>query len=270
MQCLTPIYVSKVDMVVPCGRCSFCAATRRSDWATRLEYESKLHLDKKFITLTYANPHLHWKHGNSQLHKPDVQRWFKRVRKAGYKVRYFLVGEYGSTTFRPHYHVLLFGSVPEDFIRRSWKLGTVHIGTITQASINYCLGYIVSGKSWKMNHYREKPFSLMSKGLGKNYLSAEMIAWHKPTQNFSDYRNYVLVDGVKRHLPRYYKLKIFPNKIDQVRLAVRDQKQIFKNMVEWIRHPSRAKMRDPMAYRRQQMLIAAKRIKLKSKENLTI
>lgn len=269
MQCLTPLYVSKVDMVVPCGRCSFCAATRRSDWATRLEYEAKLHVVKKFVTLTYANPHLTYKHGNSQLVKSDLQKWFKRVRKLGFAIRYYAVGEYGSTTFRPHYHVLLFGDVPDRVIRESWKMGQVHIGNVTQASINYCLGYMVNGKSWKMQHYREKPFNLMSKGLGKNYLSAQMIAWHKPTKNFSDYRNYVLVDGAKRHLPRYYKTKIF-TKLDLVRIAVRDQKNVFKNMVEWIRHPSRAKMRDPIAYRRQQMLRAAKSIRLKSKENLTI
>lgn len=251
-------------MVVPCGRCAFCCATRRSDWATRLEYEARLHLSKKFITLTYADPHLTWKHGKSQLVKSDVQKWFKRVRKLGYSIRYYAVGEYGSTTFRPHYHVLLFGDVPDDVIRSSWQFGQVHIGTVTQASVNYCLGYMVNGKAWQMQHYRVRPFALMSKGLGKNYLSKEMIAWHK-----SNRKNYVLVDGVKRHLPRYYKIKIF-SKIDLVRIAVRDQKEVFKRMVEWIRHPLRAKMRDPMKYRRLQELALAKRIKLKSKENLTI
>lgn len=271
MQCLTPLYVSKVDMVVPCGRCAFCCATRRSDWATRLEYEAKLHVVKKFVTLTYANPHLVWEHGNPQLHKPHLQKWFKRLRKAGYKLRYYAVGEYGSRTYRPHYHVLLFGDVPDDAIRSSWTFGDVHIGNVTQASINYCLGYIVSGKGWQMLHKRVRPFSLMSRkpGLGANYLTPQMVEWHKPTKCFTDYRNYVLVDGAKRHLPRYYKTKIF-SKIDLVRIAVRDQKQVFKNMVDWIRHPSRAKMRDPMKYRREQELILAKKIKLKSKENLTI
>lgn len=265
MECLKPVYLSKQDMVVPCGKCSFCAATRRSDWATRLEYESKLHVSKKFITLTYANPHLKWEHGNPQLNKRDLQLWFKRVRKAGAKIRYYAVGEYGSRTFRPHYHILLFGEVTEEVIRQSWPLGQVHIGTVTQASIQYCLGYITN-KSWKHLHKRIPPFSLMSRkpGLGANYLTSAMIRWHR-----SGRKNYVLADGARRHLPRYYKVKIF-SKIDLVRIAVRDQKEVFRNQVKWLRHPSRVRMRDPLSYRKQQMDILAKKIRRSSKENLTI
>lgn len=253
-------------MVVPCGNCSFCTATKRSDWATRLEYESKLHVVKKFITLTYANAHLKWDKGNSQLCKSDLQKWFKRVRKTGARIRYFAVGEYGSTTYRPHYHILLFGDVSDEVIRSSWKFGHVHIGQVTQASIMYCLGYIINGKSWKMRHDRVRPFSLMSRkpGLGANYLSKAMIEWHK-----SDRKNYVLVDGVKRHLPRYYKCKIF-SKIDLVRIAVRDQKHLFKQQVKWLRDPARQRMKDPLAYRQLQMMNLAKKIRAKCKENLTI
>lgn len=265
MECLKPVYLSKQDMVVPCGKCAFCAATRRSDWATRLEYEARLHLCKKFVTLTYANPHLKWAHGNPQLDKSDLQKWFKRVRKAGAHIRYYAVGEYGSNTYRPHYHIILFGDVSDDLIRSSWPLGQVHIGTCTQASIQYTLGYLVN-KRWTHTHHRIPPFSLMSRkpGLGANYLTTAMKEWHK-----SDRRNYVLVDGVKRHLPRYYKTKLF-SKIDLVRIAVRDQKQVFKNLVEWIRHPHRARMADPLAYRKHQMLALAKKIRATSKSNVSI
>lgn len=265
MQCLTPIYLSKQDMVVPCGKCSFCAVTRRSDWSTRIEYEARLHLTKKFVTLTYANPHLTWDHGHPQLVKSDLQKWFKRVRKTGARLRYYAVGEYGSTTFRPHYHILLFGEVSDDVIRSSWPYGSVHIGSVTQASIMYCLGYLTN-KNWKHLHNRVPPFSLMSRkpGLGSNYLSPAMVDWHR-----SGRKNYVLVDGVKRHLPRFYKTKIF-SKIDLVRIAVRDQKAVFKQMVDWIRHPHRAKMRDPLAYRDRQLQELAKKIRRSSKENLSI
>lgn len=262
---MKPIYLSKQDMVVPCGKCAFCAVTRRSDWSTRLQFEGRLHLVKKFVTLTYANPHLTWNHGNSQLVKADLQKWFKRVRKSGAKIRYFAVGEYGSNTFRPHYHVLLFGDVSDSVIRSSWTFGQVHIGTVTQASIMYCLGYLVN-KSPMHLHHRVAPFVLMSRkpGLGANYLTAEMIRWHK-----SDRKNYVMADGVKRHLPRYYKTKIF-SKVDLVRIAVRDQKAVFKQQVKWLRSPAMSRMENPVAYRDLQRKRLAEKIRLHSKENLTI
>lgn len=277
MECLKPKYLSKQEMVVPCGSCAFCAATRRSDWATRLHYEAKLHYGSKFVTLTYSNNNLTWDKGLSQLNKKDLQLWFKRVRKAGYKFRYYAVGEYGSTTYRPHYHILVFGDVPESVLRKAWAkcnrktgkyyaIGHVHIGAVTQASVMYCLGYMVNGKHWRMRHKRVAPFSTMSRrpGLGHNYLTKAMRAWHK-----DDRKNYCILDGAKRHLPRYYKTKIF-SKVDLVRIAVRDQKAVFQAMVKWIRHPLRMKIADPLAYWERCRAMQARRIKFKSKENLTI
>lgn len=279
MECLKGLYLSSRDMVVPCGRCAFCAATRRSDWATRLHFEGMKYYGSKFVTLTYANNHLTWEHGHPQLVKSDLQKWFKRLRKAGHKFRYYAVGEYGSHTMRPHYHILVFGDVPEDALREAWSkrtrrrsdpFGHVHIGSVTPASVMYCLGYMVNGKSWRMRHKRVAPFCVMSrgrgkvKGLGSNYLSKAMIEWHK-----SDRKNYVLLNGEKRHLPRYYKTQIF-SKIDQVRIRVRDEKLAFQRMVRWIRHPDRMRMRDPLAYYEEMRRAAAKRIKFKTKQNLII
>lgn len=266
MECESLKYLSKQDICVPCGHCPFCMATRRSDWALRLHYESRAHLDAYFVTLTYADAHLVWKSGTSQLEKSHLQKWFKLVRKAGFKVRYYAVGEYGSRTYRPHYHVLLFGSVPERVLRSTWHFGQVHIGRVTQASVMYTLGYMVNGKHWTMRKGRVKPFCTMSRrpGLGAGYLSPEMIAWHK-----EDRKNYAILDGVKRHLPRYYKGKIF-SKIDHVRIAVRDQKAAFKRDVEWLRSPAMAKHPNPLAYRKEQRRALAARIRDKTKSNLTI
>lgn len=266
MECMSPRYLPKQDMVVPCGQCAFCTATKRSDWALRLHYEGRRHLVKKFVTLTYADPHLHWKNGVSQLDKRDVQLFFKRLRKTGAKVRYYAVGEYGSKTFRPHYHVLLFGDVSDQTIRECWPLGQVHIGSVTDASVMYCLGYIINGKGWKMRTKRVAPFALMSRrpGLGYGYLTPAMIEWHR-----SGRKNYAILDGKKRHLPRYYKTKIF-SKIDLVRIAVRDQKIMFKAAVEWVRSPAMRRQEDPLAYRKEQMKRLAQRIRAKCKENLVI
>lgn len=264
MECLKGIYLSKQDMIVPCGKCGFCAATRRSDWSLRLMYERKLHYDSKFVTLTYANAHLIWDSGVSQLHRRHVQLFLKRIRKAGYKLRYYGVGEYGSRTFRPHYHMLIFGEVPESVIRKEWIYGQVHIGSVKDESVLYTLSYMINKNDWRMKVGRVPPFNMMSKGLGKNYLTKAMIDWHK-----ADRRNFALVDGEKRHLPRYYKTKIF-SKVDLVRIAVRDQKKVFKDMVKWIRHPLRRRMPDPLAYWEQARRQQERRIRSKAKLNLTI
>jgi len=226
-------------------------------------FERKLHRHSKFITLTYADPHLVWDSGVPQLHRPHVQLFLKRVRKAGFVLRYYGVAEYGSHTFRPHYHLLLFGDVPEEVIRKQWFHGQVHIGNVTEQSVMYCLSYMINKNDWRMSKGRVRTFNMMSKGIGKNYLSAPMIEWHR-----SGRKNYCMLDG-KRHLPRYYKLKIF-SKVDLVRIAVRSQKETFKKMVRWIRDPKRVRMRDPLAYYDQMRAAQESRIRFKAKEKLTI
>jgi len=264
MECLRPKYIAKHEVVVPCGNCGFCAATRRSDWAIRLMFERKVHRDSKFVTLTYADAHLKWHNGQPQLHREHVQLFLKRVRKEGYKLRYYGVGEYGSQTFRPHYHLLLFGDVPEEVIRRQWYYGQVHIGNVTEQSVMYCLSYMINKNDWRMSKGRVRVFNMMSQGIGKNYLTKAMVEWHK-----SGRKNYCIMDGAKRHLPRYYKNKIF-SKVDLVRIAVRSQKDTFKKMVRWIRDPKRARMRDPLAYYEEMRSAHEKTIRLKARKILTI
>lgn len=268
MECLKPLYLPQHEIHVPCGKCPQCGVSKRADWATRLHYEARRHLTKKFITLTYANQNLRWAHGQSQLCKRDLQLWFKRIRKTGVKIRYYAVGEYGSTTYRPHYHVILFGNITDDCIRDSWPLGSVHIGTVTQASIMYCLGYLVNAKAPLMVHHRVPPFSLMSRrpGLGASYLTPEMVEWHK-----SDRKNFTVVDGVKRHLPRYFKTKIF-SKIDQVRISVAAQKVWLEKQIRESRTPEMLAMSYPQfkQYKRDQKLALAKKIRAHSKNSTKI
>lgn len=257
-------------MYVPCGKCAFCLATRRSDWSTRVQYEHKLHDGASFVTLTYADSSLVVKRGRPQLVKSDLQKWFKRVRRAGFAFRYYAVGEYGSRTLRPHYHVLVFGSVPEDVIRSSWTKGIVHIGKVNAKTINYCLKYVVNSKGRFMRSGRVAPFALMSRkpGLGANYLTKAMVRWHQ-----SGRKNYCLVDGEKRHLPRFYKEKIF-SKLDRVRIAVRDGRKaedsLRKRLLEIDVPVSSEYPLGALSYHEHQLRIAASRVLDKHRKNLTI
>lgn len=272
MECLTPYYIQERDLSVPCGKCPFCLATRRQDWVLRLSLEHKWSKASKFVTLTYSDRTLYSRKGKGQLVTQHLQKFFKRLRKSGNKLRYYAVGEYGSKTYRPHYHILLFGDVPESQIRAAWTLpgtnipiGIVHIGDVTTQSIAYCTKYVINQRVSEMRHDRNPPFSVMSRrpAIGHNYLTKEMVEWHR-----SDLRNYVLIDGAKRHLPRYYKQKIF-TKRQQYVIAHKAQREILaalrKELLELGKHH-----RNPIEYREQKFMRLAKTIKNKSNQNLTI
>lgn len=85
----------------------------------------------------------------------DAQLFLKRLRAvlAPEKVRYFIVGEYGSHTARPHYHVALFGVSDADAVRSCWRKGFVHVGSLTPESCSYLTGYTTKG--WTRHSYPE-------------------------------------------------------------------------------------------------------------------
>lgn len=91
---------------IPCGVCTGCRIGYAREWALRCVHESQLHQENCFITLTYNNEHLP---ENRSVDKRELQKFFKRLRKAGYKFRYFACGEYGDKSGRAHYHAILFG-----------------------------------------------------------------------------------------------------------------------------------------------------------------
>jgi hypothetical protein len=138
--------------------------------------------------------------------KRDLQLFFKALRKTTKrKIKYYAVAEYGTTTQRPHYHVILFNSDEHEIIS-SWRHGHVYFGQVELASIGYTLKYLT--KADPHDHTgREKPFTLMSKGLGKAYLTPQMIKYHK-----ADMVNRFCIklkDGKTIAMPRYYKDKIY-------------------------------------------------------------
>lgn len=78
--------------------------------------ETISHSENCFITLTYAQEHLPINNKNHMtLFKRDLQLFIKRLRQqTGKKLSYFLCGEYGPKTHRPHAHAIIFGYCPKD------------------------------------------------------------------------------------------------------------------------------------------------------------
>lgn len=217
--CIQPLTLA--DRVVPCGKCIECKARRVSHWSYRLMEESKRCDSAHFITFTYEDQQntkssdtAHFtKSGLRTLLLRDVQLFWKRVRKRAEKrgsvhIKYYCAGEYGSKSGRPHYHAIVFNALPEE-LEGSWEHGYMHFGTVTGASVGYCLKYISKGS--RVPEYkgddRKPEFSIMSKGLGANYLTDSIIDWHKAAP--VDRGCLVIEDGRKISLPRYYKDRIF-------------------------------------------------------------
>lgn len=110
-----------IFMAVPCGHCVLCREKKRKNLAFRCQAETNYWASQGaptplFVTLTYNNTYLpRTDSGNPTLRGDDVTRFLKRLRQnlirrygsdVVNKLRYCLCGEYGSHTYRPHYHVL--------------------------------------------------------------------------------------------------------------------------------------------------------------------
>lgn len=248
-QCLHPYHVKQddVSIAVPCGKCEPCTKRRVSGWSFRLMQEDRVSETSFFLTLTYNTDHVPiTKNGFMDLQKRDLQLFFKRLRISQDRnsrgrsatIKYYACGEYGGKTYRPHYHVILFnaqleyliGKVEADMFYRkslildgkvsyecpSWPKGHVTVGLVSEASVGYTCKYIHKASRIPMhrNDDRQKEFSLMSKGLGKSYISKKSVSWHH-----DDVLNrmYLTVsDGKKIAMPRYYKDKIYASDVRSV------------------------------------------------------
>mgnify|MGYP000405387866 CR=1 FL=1 len=224
MKCPQPITVRmkstdniKDKMQVPCGKCPICLERRRSNWSFRMQRELKEHTSASFVTLTIDDRKIVEKYGSmelsKELSKPLIQNFLKRVRKEiPYPIRYYIVGEYGPKTLRPHYHGIIFGLKRDDRQQFSdiWGIGNVKHGDVNAKSIHYVCGYVI--QKFEFLPKKQQPFSLMSRrpGIGNGYVETHG-KYHKDTQNtFVTYPG-----GIKGQMPRYYKDKIF-TKTEQI------------------------------------------------------
>lgn len=162
----------------PCGQCLACRINKRRVWTHRLILEALDHEVSSFITLTYSDESLVYSADAPVpvVCKRDVQLFLKRLRKLVGPFRYYLCGEYGGLTHRPHYHAILFGIPPNagDYILKAWSIdgvpiGHIQIGECTPESIQYVAGYVTK-KFTKKGDGLQKEFAIMSRkpGIGAN------------------------------------------------------------------------------------------------------
>jgi hypothetical protein len=230
--CERPFFVKSQGISVPCGYCPSCIKDRKMSWKMRLLHQLQYHSDAIFLTLTYSDDYLPVIDGRPTLCKPDFQKFMKRLRihfqrDPAFKsnpldLSYFMVGEYGESKGRPHYHAIIFGLswdnlgtlvryptshgwvTSSNLVSSLWTFGYNVVGTVTELSIDYVAGYSqkkLFGKLGKEFYgSTTPPYLCVSKGLG-----LEWLAEHE-SQVLS--RKYLILRQFRVALPRYYRKKL--------------------------------------------------------------
>ena len=213
-----------IDMLIkiPCGKCVGCRLEYSRQWANRCMLELQYHDSAYFCTFTYDDDHVPRTYypdpetGEAfpamTLQKRDFQLLMKRIRKhfPDDQIRFFACGEYGSQTFRPHYHAIIFGLHLSDLIpykkvreggelytyynspslQECWPYGFVVVGEVTWESCAYTARYVMKKLKGKEadfygKHNIQPEFTLMSRrpGIARNYYDTH------PTLFDTDYIN---------------------------------------------------------------------------------
>lgn len=245
------------SVAVPCGKCIGCRLDYSRNWADRMMLELDHSKTAVFATLTYDEEHVHKLFGDEDdpdlctgytLVKKDMSDFMKVLRSRkkfeDRELRFYGCGEYGSRTFRPHMHIIIFGLSIDDFpdhdvkkvnhsfqplytsdeFANIWKKGFILLGNVTWQTCAYVARYVVKKATCEILPYKgcEPEFCLMSRnpGLGKYYLDEHDIDWEKI--------NLKVIKGQKIRIPKYFISKlenIDPNLYNKVK----EERQLLAN-----------------------------------------
>ncbi len=196
-------------------------------------HEAQLQPDNAFVTLTYSDDHY-----SPSLHYPDFQRFMKRLRhrisyfdvqRWRWLPRYFMCGEYGEQTLRPHFHFILFGYQFRDLkpigkdlytspmLERLWEKGNVSVGQASYESAGYCARYACkkvsgprAGAHYTRVDFRTGEFVQVMPEFGHMSLKPG-VGYDWFVKNWREVfrgRDGVVVDGRVIPAPRFYDLKL--------------------------------------------------------------
>ncbi len=187
-------------ILIPCRKCDNCRKAFATNWAKKIQFEINtneiLGFSNYFITLTYNDafvPVIKKDNKNVPvLSKNDARQFIKNLKnfytnnKIKNNFKFYLVGEYGENTHRPHYHVCLLGIPPLDltqvkfskdyyyaqceFILRMWKLGHILVSPLNSKNAIYTAIYSNKFVPDDIPDKGFPPFSICSNNIGKDYL----------------------------------------------------------------------------------------------------
>lgn len=213
---------------MPCGHCLGCRADQARSWAVRLVHEA--HEPPRpawFVTLTYCDDEVPEYHS---LDRGHPTRFLKRLRRRleGQRLSYYICGEYGDRTQRPHYHAVLYGPgfLDRDIHRyasgapvfrsaeleSAWGHGLCEFTGLNYAAARYVAGYVRKKVRQRdhPNHYmRVDPKTGELVELEKEYgrmsrRPALGLQWIRRYWRDVYPRDFVVMDGQELKPPRFY------------------------------------------------------------------
>lgn len=225
---------------IPCGKCIGCRLEYSRQWANRCTLEAEEWENNWFLTLTYDNEHLPFKECvnvktgeltgefTPSLQPDDMTKFMKDLRRyweyhyGENNIRFYLCGEYGGKTARPHYHLILFNINIHDLkpcgrsksgamqwdsevIRKIWGKGLIGIGRCTYNSCAYTARYMLKkqkgekAKDFYAENGLEPEFTRCSRkpGIAANYFQRNKDKIYK-------YDEVVLPGNKVVKPPKYY------------------------------------------------------------------
>lgn len=226
---------------VPCGNCIGCRLRKSEEWATRmmLENMSYNNNDTYFVTLTYNEENLP---KNRSLELNQITRFLDTLRKSQKNkynsngFRYYLAGEYGDISKRPHYHIIIYGLKLDsndeycikfytktsygdlyisNYLADIWKKGYVVIAKVSWRTCAYVARYVTkkligqASETYKeLGIEPEKARMSRMPGIShdyfiKNYKNIYTVIDDDGKEYIKDY---IILpeDSKKRNIPKYY------------------------------------------------------------------
>lgn len=232
---------------IPCGKCLSCRDDRARAWAVRATCESLMYDENKnwFLTLTYDDAHLPCTNYPT-LSRYDITCFNKRLREyfrdtyGEQGIRFFGCGEYGGTTYRPHYHEIVYNLDIRDldFVGRNfrgdeyytskriealWDKGFITLARFSYDTAAYVARYVEKKRfgpaaEWYKEHEVTPEFTVAPRrpGLGRDYIENHFKTVYTSCENLlegdvSDIRDKLILPGGRIAKPPRYFDNVYQN-----------------------------------------------------------
>lgn len=256
------------DIVVPCGQCLGCRLERSRQWANRMMMELEYHEVAYFLTLTYndENVPVHQYYDQScvdqdtgevvgdikffdslSLEPKHMTDFIKRLRRSQeyhygkHDFMYFLCGEYGSQTQRPHYHAIVYdlvipdlqpfgnskaGKYPyfrSDYLDKIWKYGFVGVCNVSWETCAYVARYILKKQLGDAAQYYDT-FNLVPEFVRMSLKPAIGLRYYEDHKDniyeYDELQFKTAMRGIACKPPKYFDTKYdleFPSQMEQIK-----------------------------------------------------